>query len=65
MIVSALASLALFGAPNARNYRSHSTMGILPEMTISWRGGRGPQAAKQGSPDSDAEKAPDSDTGEP
>jgi hypothetical protein len=35
VILSALASLALFGAPNARNYLSHSTMSILPEMTIS------------------------------
>jgi hypothetical protein len=32
VILSALASLALFGA---RIYRSHSTMRILPEMTIS------------------------------
>jgi hypothetical protein len=35
VITSALAALALFGAQNARNYRSYSTMRILPEMTIS------------------------------
>jgi hypothetical protein len=37
VVLSALASLALFSAPNARNYQCHSTMRILPEMTISCR----------------------------
>jgi hypothetical protein len=35
VILSALVSLALVGALNARNYLSHSTMRILPKMTIS------------------------------
>jgi hypothetical protein len=34
-VISSVLSRKLFGAPNARNYRSHSTMHILPEMTIS------------------------------
>jgi hypothetical protein len=36
VISSALAALALYGAPNARKYRSHSTVRILPEMTFKF-----------------------------
>ncbi len=34
-VSGAFGALALFGVPNARNYRCHSTMGILQERTIS------------------------------
>jgi hypothetical protein len=37
VVLSALAWLALFGAPNARDYLCHSMMHILPLIVVSGR----------------------------